>query len=613
MARLRVAVLALFVAVPASAAGPELLDLVPADALAFFGATGVKPFADKLDKVVADADPAQVGLGPMVELLAGQLGMNASLDRDGPLAVVLASPRAVLGKPLGAAVGPDEVSRLVVGCLPYTDAAKLARDAGVDPQAIRPGQVFAWKGPNFPTPLKAVAQDGRLWLASDEKAIAAVRDGPRLRAALPKDQAEALRRCDALLTCDAAGLGPHWKTGVQAVRALPGLPPLGVLGDLFEEGAPTVAVGVRLEDGVAGHAIARFGENAKAAGVLARLAPAGVTRLAGLPNRDGLVVAHAGSGSGLAALLDGDLAAVLTPLTGERFALYQTRTANVGQFAALAVLECADPAAVLAEVAKRVPAGKPGELNLAGPALGPDGQAIAKLIAALGSDDFDTREAATAALVKAGRAALPQLEQAARSPDAEVARRAKALADEIGAGAAQQRHALLAGRNVLEAAPTLTYFAGVETRDRRTVDVLRVRLDAKDAALEPKLRDLLGPDWDKVRLVRGDRWIAVLVGSETTLLAEGLALLGGADVGLAKQPAIREFHGHADAGRKLEGHVGLVRLLALIDDKADRQFNDAARAGVVSAALSAGPDWLRLDARMPASELRGVVFAAKKK
>src|SRR5262245_35557560 len=55
------------------------------------------------------------------------------------------------------------------------------------------------------------------------------------------------------------------------------------------------------------------------------------------------------------------------------------------------------------------------------PGAGPD---IPALIKQLGDDDFDKREAASAALVKAGKAALPDLRKAAASTDREVSRRA---------------------------------------------------------------------------------------------------------------------------------------------------------------------------------------------
>ena len=57
----------------------------------------------------------------------------------------------------------------------------------------------------------------------------------------------------------------------------------------------------------------------------------------------------------------------------------------------------------------------------------PDAARIAKLIAQLGSDDFDDREKASADLAAIGEPALDALRQAVKSTDEEVHRRAATL------------------------------------------------------------------------------------------------------------------------------------------------------------------------------------------
>jgi hypothetical protein len=61
---------------------------------------------------------------------------------------------------------------------------------------------------------------------------------------------------------------------------------------------------------------------------------------------------------------------------------------------------------------------------------------IRELVSRLGAEDWREREDAQRALVKMGQAALPQLREAARSADPEVATRASAAVAEIEAGAA---------------------------------------------------------------------------------------------------------------------------------------------------------------------------------
>lgn len=84
--------------------------------------------------------------------------------------------------------------------------------------------------------------------------------------------------------------------------------------------------------------------------------------------------------------------------------------------------------------------------------------AIARLITDLGSDAFATREAATAALLKAGKAAEAQLRQAAeKATDAEVRNRATVvlarLADSAGGGKVLRAvtPALTNGKRVMQA------------------------------------------------------------------------------------------------------------------------------------------------------------------
>jgi hypothetical protein len=72
--------------------------------------------------------------------------------------------------------------------------------------------------------------------------------------------------------------------------------------------------------------------------------------------------------------------------------------------------------------------------QLAQPAV----QDVAALVADLGSPDAAARDAAALKLREIGPAALPQLREAAESPDAEVRRRARALARQVGGDAVAQ-------------------------------------------------------------------------------------------------------------------------------------------------------------------------------
>jgi HEAT repeat protein len=82
--------------------------------------------------------------------------------------------------------------------------------------------------------------------------------------------------------------------------------------------------------------------------------------------------------------------------------------------------------AIILGVAALSPASQAAE-----PKSGASQKEIGRLIDKLGSERFEDREQATRQLGEAGKAALPSLKEAARSPDAEVRRRAQQLVEQI--------------------------------------------------------------------------------------------------------------------------------------------------------------------------------------
>jgi HEAT repeat protein len=65
------------------------------------------------------------------------------------------------------------------------------------------------------------------------------------------------------------------------------------------------------------------------------------------------------------------------------------------------------------------------------PMNGASQKVVERLIDQLGSERFEDREQATHQLSKLGRAALPSLKEATKSPDAEVRRRAQRLVEQL--------------------------------------------------------------------------------------------------------------------------------------------------------------------------------------
>jgi hypothetical protein len=90
--------------------------------------------------------------------------------------------------------------------------------------------------------------------------------------------------------------------------------------------------------------------------------------------------------------------------------------------------EVAEPAK---EQVKAAPVAPEAKTTAATPAAGDEGKRAAELVGGLGSPDYPTREKAAGELAAMGRKALPELEKAAGSSDAEVAARAKGLVERI--------------------------------------------------------------------------------------------------------------------------------------------------------------------------------------
>ena len=119
----------------------------------------------------------------------------------------------------------------------------------------------------------------------------------------------------------------------------------------------------------------------------------------------------------------------------------------------------------------------------AGPATAPaEDRAIVQRIAELGSETFATREAATEALLKAGKTALPKLREAAeRSDDIEVRNRAAMIVAKLADGAAggggkllrQAGPTLIAGERITQARVAEAGVNEISVTTRETAAVIR--------------------------------------------------------------------------------------------------------------------------------------------
>src|SRR5262245_41559048 len=86
---------------------------------------------------------------------------------------------------------------------------------------------------------------------------------------------------------------------------------------------------------------------------------------------------------------------------------------------------------------------------------------------------------------------------------------------------------------------------------------------ALSLAAAAKLRELLGPDWDRIRLAVHGRQVVVLLGSDQELLRAALKNLREGKRGLADAKPLFASNAHLDPARQVEFHLSVAAVYAL--------------------------------------------------
>lgn len=142
--------------------------------------------------------------------------------------------------------------------------------------------------------------------------------------------------------------------------------------------------------------------------------------------------------------------------------------------------------------------------------------------------------------------------------------------------------------------------------DGTRVDVVRIQLSEKAAAA--KLRELLGPDWDRIRLAVHGRQVVVFLGSDQEKLRVALKNLKEGKRGLADAKTLLASKAHLDPARQVEFHLSAAAYALWTAAGLQRP---ADKPSLSSLALTVEPDLLQLDVWMPAAEFKILDRAAK--
>jgi hypothetical protein len=608
---------------------PLPLDLIPEDACIGLSARNLAELRTKSDRLLKGQEQ-RIGLRPsqLLDMAFKELNLGWAIDEKKPAALVCMTG-TLGGYDADADPNKDFTIGAVLAPQSLEEVAKVYR---MDVEDLKKGQVRKVPGKDFDRVFgttQAGVRDGEIYLTGNEKATAAWMKARTLRQALPPARQRRLDAADGLVY-----VGPPLLRVAQK-QSNPETVPEGLspqeaeaqrrLNRAYNE-ARYVVAGYRVDDGFGLDLSVGFDPKGKESqAVLKAVTGSGRTsNLAGLPDLDRLVGAFAAVGLErddlhLARVLAGELwlglrgpvpvldsdAGVVRRLFGEfysrlrlgRVALYHSSDpARSGQLAAVLILEPNDPEQFLREIAQYARFGDVEQFDPKAPASKAE---LEKLIADLGSDEFDVRESASTKLGLIGDAALPYLAKAEQSDDAEVRRRAAELSRSIKQAAELRKKELAEGLAKKAFRPTFVLKRDAEKRAGANVHLMAMRF-AEGAPYPAAMKDLFGPEWDRLRVAVVNKQVVILLGSDLALLDEAIGNVREGKPGLERSAALAEFHKQAAPERRIELHVALGRVRALVTpaDQLPKGFKPT--GAVSSVSVRSGPADLGLDLWVPA-------------
>jgi hypothetical protein len=623
-------------------AAPGVLELIPEDAAVALAVRNLNDLKKKGDQFVAAtgtrfiARPSQ-----LIEQLINRHGIKG-VDADGGIAVMAVNPKIVGIKLWGddGKFNPDgDWTNLIVIVLPFRDADVIADSFGIAKGKLKPDRMVTGKGKEFGRFF--YVRGKHLFYGNHEKAVLSVAKSKPSGGDLMAAQRRMLERADVLAQVNREALDPFWKSMLEDfqrdLEKRVGEKDKKLVRQSIEtlRAVRTSRIALRVDEGLGISWVNTFVKEGQAAADARKFLTTlrggpGVADLAGLP--EGRVIAaeaFRGEGAQNAAVLklftrllwEGtrgprgwlsptdrpDYVNVFTEiwkrLKGTRVAVYQnTDRLKYGLFSAVAILDTADAGQFLDELRLLARLGG-ADLDLTGKNERKDDvAAVEKLIGDLGADEYPVRESATTKLALIGEPALPFLDKALKSSDAEVRRRAREIKEGIVAKAEARRKELLDKDALKHVRPTFAFAPKAESLDDVRLDVVQVRIKEKDAA--GKLRDLFGPDWDRIRIAVHGRQVVVLLGSDKELLRATLKNLKENKRGLADSKLLAPSVAHLNSARKVEFHLSLTAANALLTAADLKQ--PAGNPALSSFALTVEPDLLQLDFWLPPSEFKAL-------
>lgn len=629
---------ALLVLSSVASAQATMLELIPENAVGAAAVRSIDELQKKGDKFVEDCK-LEIGLARpsiLFTFIFNNLGIQAGFDLKAPAAIIVLPP---LNKDDRVRLF-DNFERLVVLAIPVADAERMAGNFALKADDLKPGKIAQVNRNNWG---KYLAGRGKhLFLTSDESTLKRYLEAKPLAGLVPEKRRTSLNDADVVLHLDPRPFGGEWTEMLRESERF-----LGKSDDPQEQKLLFVAAlkqvrfglaGIRVGEGLGISFTTYFEKDGKEARDFLDLLRAGArpAGLQGLPEGR-VIVAQAQGGDGakngiiaklifdslLRGVLEskhiisatdrpafaGVFAEIWHQLRGSRLGVYLTSDeSRLGLFSLVAILEAEDPARFVATMRVLARIAEGSDLDLA---KKPKNELVdlEKLVRDLGDTVYRVREAASLRLRLVGEPALAHLQKAIDSADLETRRRAQLLHAQISQVAAERRKELLSKDLPRFVRPKFAFVAKAEARADTAIDIIKIQLSERDRLIAGQMEQLLGPDWDKLRLGIHGKRIVVLLGSETELFEQTLRNLKEGKEGLAVSKKLGDFVKHGDPQRAVEFHVGVENLLALVN--APRAGQPRPSGLLTSFALTAAEDHLHLDLWVPTAEIRTVVKERK--
>jgi hypothetical protein len=299
-------------------------------------------------------------------------------------------------------------------------------------------------------------------------------------------------------------------------------------------------------------------------------------------------------------------------LKGVRVGLYHNlNEKELGLFSAVAIIDTADGPAFLKEIRTLSKIANLTEADLKLPETQKFVD-LEKLANDLNSGMYTVRQSAATRLLLIGSPALPHLQKVIDKPASlEQKRRAEGIKTDIDRAAEQGRKDLLMPKEMPRTLRANFAIAlNVEKRSGTPIDVLKMSFNTKNEALLKQVQQLLGPNWDKLRLALVGDQLIVFMGSDVAMLDQTIANLKAGKNGLDGSKLFAGFDKRADKSRTVEMHgsaQGFLGLLASEWKLPAKLFRDPPM--LTSFAISFETDRLLIDLWVPTRELRTMVHA----